>query len=340
LSPTAIRTACRLGLWGAATWCILSLHDAPIAREHSICGPWGCGPTIPALLSAHGFWLLVAIPAAFWAATSLTTKRSVEVGLVCLGIGLVGIVAVALGESIKWPGVAHHEGQSYLIQRILFSLATTVQVPLFQTTLAGLILVHTGHRGKKVPRPAALGSGSDGASCVGGLCDPIPPLDEAKKLNRIEIGKPMPRLTLSDHEGRAFVVDPENRGRASVFYFMRAPGCSICLGHLRSIARIFEARRLDGTDVFIVHAGVDGASRALQESFPSAFTIASGRAFGAHEAIGLAGLGLGLGLGSGTVLADKSGVVRLANLAALPFGTFSEPELMNAHASIMVDRGS
>ena len=89
--------------WGAAaTWCILSLHDAPIAGGHSICGPWGCGPTIPALLSAHGFWLMVAIPASLWAGKRLTGRRVVAVGWVCLALGMSGIAAVSLVELMNW----------------------------------------------------------------------------------------------------------------------------------------------------------------------------------------------------------------------------------------------
>ena len=58
------RVVIGLLVWGAALFGILQIGLASGSglHEHSICGPWGCGPPTSALLGWHGFWLLLAGP--------------------------------------------------------------------------------------------------------------------------------------------------------------------------------------------------------------------------------------------------------------------------------------
>jgi peroxiredoxin len=331
LSSTTIRSGCWLCLWGVATWCILSLHDAPIAREHSICGPWGCGPTIPALLSAHGFWLMVAIPGSLWAGRRLASRRAFALGWACLGLGLGGIAAVSLVDRMNWREATHPEARSYATERILFALASTVEVPLIPGIIAGLVLLNAGRRASRKPAYPKLATpieASDG--CTSDLCG-LPASGNVVRVKaRIEVGKPLTALTLVRHDGLAFVVPEVADGRALVLYFMRDAGCSICRKHVRTLVRSFERLRALGTEVIVVQPGGNAASRALADSQSAPFTIASGRDSRAYDAIGLSTRNFGLLQGSGTLLVDGRGEVQYARLASLPFAAFSESELLEA----------
>ncbi len=331
MSPAIIGLSWKLGLWGLATWSVLRLHDAPIAQTHTICGPWGCGPTISALLAAHGFWLLVAIPGAFWVGMRLRSGRAVALGWVCLGLGGAGIVAVGLGGVMDRPKAASRlQARSFLTERVLFALATTVQVPLFPTAIAGLILLGAGRRRSRL-RPS-VGPGPDAEpedNCGDGLCETTTPPDVVRKSGRIEVGYPLPGLTLLTRDGRALAVPGVANGRDSLLYFMRASGCSICRGHVRALAQIHEEYYLHGTDVFIVHPGGSKASKSLEDSLLTPFTIVSGREFRVYDAIGLSGRNFGLSRGSGTILIDRRGVIRHLRLASFPSGAFSRSELLD-----------
>jgi len=334
MSPALIRWSSRLGIWAVAVWSVLQLHEMPIAREHSICGPWGCGPTIPALLSAHGFWLLVAIPGALWAAKRLTGERAVALGWIGIGLGVGGIVAVSVGDLLSWPGYARPAGRTLLAQRVLFALATTVEVPLFPTICAGLILINSGRRRLR-PRPAPeLDSGCESKDvCGNSLHAPSGSLDVASGSSRM-VGQPLPELTLLTPDGQPIVVPLAVEEHPAIFYFMRSADCSICRGHVRVLVRLFEEHHLPGVRVFIVQPGSHRASRALTRSLPDSFTITSGRDFRAYDAVGLAGRNFGLTRGSGTILVDRYGIVHYARLASLPFSAFSRAELVEAYLTL------
>ena len=329
-----LRTSGQLLLWGVLTWGVLSLHDSSIAQNYSICGPWGCGPTISALLAAHGFWLLVAIPGAFWASRSLSNRGATRLGWVGLGLGLSGILAV-VGQEAMQPSMADHSPvRVYLIQRLLFALATTVQVPLVPTILAGLILLRAGRRRSRsqhAPEPAG------NMNCADGLCDRPAPLDEAGRPGPIALGQRLPMLLLVARDGQTLNVPESGGGRATLLYFMRDANCSICRRYVRALIRIFGEKDLSQMGVFVVHPGRSKVSRSLELAVPDSFRIVSGGDSGAYEAVGLAGRNLGLSPGSGTILVDRDGIVRHLRLASLPFRAFSEWELLEEFDRLRLD---
>ena len=335
LSPSIFGLSWKLGLWGVATWLVLSLHDSPFGESHSICGPWGCGPTISALLAAHGFWLLVAIPGAFWASNGLKTKQAVVAGWICLGLASSGMVAIAVGELLNHPKfVARLEIPSYKTERILFALATTVQVPLLPTAFAGLILLNAGRRHSRSRTSSKSKAEQD---CSNGQCHPIVSLDLHRGSCRMTVGEPLPELTLVTRDGQAFDLPAMSKGHASLLYFMRAADCSICRGHVRTLARMFEENPLRDTAVFIVHPGGPKVSKILEHSLPKRFNLVSGRDYSAYDAVGLSHRNFGLSYGSGTILVDGWGLIRHMRLTSLPFGAFSESQLLIDYSTIMAD---
>jgi peroxiredoxin len=325
ISPSTIGLAMRSALWGLATWLVLRLHDAPIAQGHSICGPWGCGPTIPALVAAHGFWLLVLIPAALWVGSRIASGRAIVLGWACIGLGIGGIATIAVREWMSWPSASAPGLRAYTIQRLLFAVATLVEIPLVPTILAGLILLRScRHRSRKVASRGLISP--DG--CDDGRCEMRASSKISRDLNRIEVGDRMPEITLHTSDGRTIVVPTISNHRSYLFYFMRSSGCSICRKHVLSLIRRAEDFRALGIEVIIVHPGGNPASKRLTTALSVPFQVASGRTSKAYEAVGFSPWGFGALHASGTLLVDNQGMVRSVRLASLPFRAFGESELL------------
>jgi peroxiredoxin len=317
ISPTSRRLAWRLGLWGLASWLILRLHDAPFAGEHSICGPWGCGPTISALLAAHGFWLITLVPLAYWARSTLSASHAIVLGRILSGLSAGGIASVAAWELTHWPTTDHPGLRAYAVQHGLFALATLVEVPLTQGMIAGLILARTTRRG--APDGAVEGCGDESCGLLGSTEGVGPAPD------RIEVGQPFPRRSFVVPGEKPIVIPDDNTGRRTVLYFMRATGCSICRGHVRRLAeKRIEIDALEA-DVFIVHPGDSRASRALEKSLDLRFPIIASRD---SEILGSKARRL-MGLRMcGTLIIDGRGMIRSVRLSRLPHGGFHEAQLM------------
>jgi peroxiredoxin len=317
LSPSIIGLSWRLGLWGLATWFVLRLHDAPIAQQHSICGPWGCGPTIPALLSAHGFWLIALVPLAYWARSTLAGSMRIVLGRILLGLSTGGIVSFLIWELAHWPLTEHAGLGKYTVQRCVFAMATLVEVPLIQGVIAGLILTGTTRR-SALDRALA---GCDDGSC--GL--PGPTEEAGLALDRIKVGHPFPRWSIPVLGDRPVVIPDVNSGRMTILYFMRTSGCSICRGHVRRLAhRRIEIDAL-GADVIIVHPGGIRASRAMEKSMDLRFPIIVSRDSGVFgpKAWRLNGLRM-----CGTLIIDSRGTIRSVHLSRLPHRGFHEDQIL------------
>jgi len=115
----------------------LQLLHVPGDFSHAVCGPWGCGPPLQALVACHSFWgVALLLPAGVFHANA-SADRMRWVGRMLTLVSLAGLVGVAAWQVIDWwPAVSDWQ-RSYLPQRILFVLATTVEVPLLQGLLFG-----------------------------------------------------------------------------------------------------------------------------------------------------------------------------------------------------------
>ena len=51
-----------LFVWGGLLLACLSLRHLQALNQHSVCGPWGCGPPTNALLAVHVGWTAVIWP--------------------------------------------------------------------------------------------------------------------------------------------------------------------------------------------------------------------------------------------------------------------------------------
>ncbi len=129
--------------WGGALWGILNLRlpGAELFGQHSICGPWGCGPPLSALVIWQGFWMVLLggpVGLAIWTWGDVWVRR---IGVALLGIGLLGVLGIIAYEAATYlPRIA--DGQpAYFVHRCLFSLVTLIDLPILPLSLAGIVMV-------------------------------------------------------------------------------------------------------------------------------------------------------------------------------------------------------
>jgi len=132
------RTIMLTAAWGAALFGVLQLYRLPDTTGHSVCGPWGCGPPVQALLACHGFWLVL-----FSLPTGLLCRRLDapvlrKAGLILLACGILGLAGIAVWEGTHWWPRASEFHRHYIVQRYLFVVVTLVDVPVVEITIAGL----------------------------------------------------------------------------------------------------------------------------------------------------------------------------------------------------------
>ncbi len=138
-----LRIILALSVWSVALFGVLQvgLASGHGLHEHSICGPWGCGPPTSALVGWHGFWLLLAGPLVGMAVYSWPARRLRNLGLALFSAGLLFLVGVAVWEVATWlPKISPGE-PTYVIRRYLFSVVTMTDVPTIPVTFSGLALL-------------------------------------------------------------------------------------------------------------------------------------------------------------------------------------------------------
>jgi hypothetical protein len=126
-------------LWGGAMMLVLQAHRLPGHHGHAVCGLWGCGPPLQALIAFHGFWLvLLSLPVAL-CCRLIDPTRLMAVSVLTIVVGIAGIAGVVAWEAEHWlPNVGELQ-REYFLQRCLFRVGTMTDVPLVQLVLAGIV---------------------------------------------------------------------------------------------------------------------------------------------------------------------------------------------------------
>lgn len=132
--------------WAAGLLGVLSLQYLPdrFFGEHTVCGPWGCGAPLPALLACHGFWLVLFTPMTILAARCKSPRTVWRIGATLVALAGVGLVGVGVWQGLTWWPAVDKSLHRFAPQRYLFALATTVDVPVLEALLAGVTLWWAG----------------------------------------------------------------------------------------------------------------------------------------------------------------------------------------------------
>jgi|GEM_PF-1498407 len=137
-----LRLSTGIVAWGGCLLASLSIAGWSIDLGHAICGPWGCGPPLQALIACHLGWIVVLAPPTGWVAMtgSVSNRLRRKIGLTLIAIGSIALLIVLIRQRIVWfPRVAPWQ-REYLWQRYGFSIATAVDFPMVQALLAGALL--------------------------------------------------------------------------------------------------------------------------------------------------------------------------------------------------------
>lgn len=123
--------------WGGGMFAVLQVGRLPLDDGHAVCGAWGCGPPLQALVAWHGFWTLLLAGPMMIGGRHLDRRTQVRAALVVGGLGLLGVLGFVAWDCLVWyPRVSSFQ-QQFLLQRCLFSIATSVDLPVIALTLAG-----------------------------------------------------------------------------------------------------------------------------------------------------------------------------------------------------------
>jgi hypothetical protein len=98
-------------------------------------------PPLQALAALHGIWILVLIPGLVLAWRTWQPSRLRLVGWALIVGGLLGLTVLVGHELHTWYPSVPASGQRYLVQRMLFVIATTTAVPVVQLILAGIAVL-------------------------------------------------------------------------------------------------------------------------------------------------------------------------------------------------------
>jgi hypothetical protein len=138
MSLSSFRIIAGIVVWGVIFLATLSIGQVQADWGHGICGPWGCGPPLQALIACHLSWLVVLLPLA---ALIQTTERFTRfVGSMLITFGLIGIVGIIAYELFTWWPSATELHRRYLWQRLGFSIVTLIDLPVIESIITGCFL--------------------------------------------------------------------------------------------------------------------------------------------------------------------------------------------------------
>jgi hypothetical protein len=135
---TRLRLLAGIVIWTAAIWAALKIAMVQTPWDHALCGVWGCGPTLPAVLSCHLAWLIAIVPLAMMGRSILPSHWCWRLGVATSVLVVAVVLGVVAREAATWLPEVTEWHRRYFAQRCLFVIATWVDVPVIQLGLVGL----------------------------------------------------------------------------------------------------------------------------------------------------------------------------------------------------------
>ena len=144
MSRSGLRIIAGIVVWGLVFLSTLSIGQMRADWGHSICGPWGCGPPLPALVACHLSWLVVLLPLTALIQAKFTERATRWLGSMLMTFGLIGIVGIIAYEFFTWWPSANEFHRRYLWQRLGFSIVTQIDLPVIESIFTGCLLYILG----------------------------------------------------------------------------------------------------------------------------------------------------------------------------------------------------
>ncbi len=141
MSPATIRICVGLAIWAGTLAGTLAIANLPGDWGHSVCGVWGCGPPLQALVGCHASWLVALLPVGMLVRSAISPATFRIVAMSSLFIALAGVALVSIHETCTWFMSVGDSVKAYLGHRIVFVLLTTIELPILELLgLSGLAL--------------------------------------------------------------------------------------------------------------------------------------------------------------------------------------------------------
>lgn len=149
MSTSVVRRCLIFSVWGLVLTGSLSVANWPGDWGHSVCGAWGCGPPMQALLACHLSWLVVLGPSSLLLLNQAPRRVVFLVGATGLTLGLLTAGTIAIHEHLTWAAQVSDWQQQYYWHRVGFVILTAVEVPVLELTgLSTVVLLWAMIAGK------------------------------------------------------------------------------------------------------------------------------------------------------------------------------------------------
>jgi hypothetical protein len=107
-------------------------------------------PPLQALVALHGLWALALLPFVIWGMRKWSPSWLRFVGHALSAVGLLAVVVLVGRELLTWYPSVTLQHPRYITQRVLYTLATSTDLPAVQVFVAGIALWITAWRRKRV----------------------------------------------------------------------------------------------------------------------------------------------------------------------------------------------
>jgi hypothetical protein len=140
MSASTVRLCLGLAGWSAMLLASLSVARIPGDWGHGICGTWGCGPPIQALVACHLAWLAALTPPLVFV-RHWSRRAQCKMGLLLAALSISAVIAlISYQRIVWWPEVSDWQ-RFFFWQRCGFCLVTAVDVPILQLLATGVLLI-------------------------------------------------------------------------------------------------------------------------------------------------------------------------------------------------------
>jgi hypothetical protein len=103
-------------------------------------------PPLQALVALHGMWCLGLLPLVVWAVRAWPARRLWLCGRLLIMAASLGLGVLVSMQMITWLPTISAAYRPYLLQRVAYVLATSPELPLVPSLLAGVVCLIAGRR--------------------------------------------------------------------------------------------------------------------------------------------------------------------------------------------------